>query len=184
MSKDVLRLSQIVGTFGPGAMVDLPDRSVMISGLDNWEMGGRGVFRVIEERRLVELLEQRLQGDPRIAQGKPLSLRTPPIDPGLFGAGPGPGVPATIFPTWFSCDTVEPGSAAGGGADHKEGDATRGPRRRRIVQWTNLDPPQRKKYRDDGGKAHEVTPLRFVCGCEHGHLQDIPWRWVVHGDVK
>ncbi len=76
MSKDVLRLSQIVGTFGPGAMVDLPDRSVMISGLDNWEMGGRGVFRVIEERRLVELLEQRLQGDPRIAQGKPLSLRT------------------------------------------------------------------------------------------------------------
>lgn len=182
MSKDVLRLSQIVGTFGPGAMVDLPDRSVMISGLDNWEMGGKGVFRVIEERRLVELLEQRLQGDPRIAQGKPLSLRTPPIDPGLFGAGLGPGVPATIFPTWFTCDTVEPGS--GGGVDHKEGDATRGPRRRRIVQWTNLDPPQRKKYRDDGGKAHEVTPLRFVCGCEHGHLQDIPWRWVVHGEVK
>lgn len=184
MSKDVLRLSQIVGTFGPGAMVDLPDRSVMISGLDSWEMGGKGVFRVIEERRLVELLEQRLQGDPRIAQGKPLSLRTPPIDPGLFGAGPGPGVPATIFPTWLTCDTVEPGSAAGAEADHRDGDATRGPRRRRIVQWTNLDPPQRKKYRDDAGKAHEVTPLRFVCGCEHGHLQDIPWRWVVHGDVK
>jgi hypothetical protein len=73
LSKDVLRLSQIVGTFGPGAMVDLPDGSVMISGLDNWEMGGRGVFRVIEERRLVELLEQRLQNDPRIEHGKPLS---------------------------------------------------------------------------------------------------------------
>jgi hypothetical protein len=112
MSKDILRLSQIVGTFGPGAMVDLPDRSVMISGLDNWEMGAKGAFRVIEERHLVELLEQRLQGDPRIAQGKPLSLRTPPIDPGLFGAIKIPGVPATIFPTWFTFDTVEPGPSA------------------------------------------------------------------------
>ncbi len=37
---------------------------------------------------------------------------------------------------------------------------------------------------DDGGKKHNVTPLRFVCGCQHGHLQDIPWRWVVHGDAK
>ena len=23
-----------------------------------------------------------------------------------------------------------------------------------------------------------------MCGCENGHLQDIPWRWVVHGDAK
>lgn len=184
MSRDVLRLSQIVGTFGPGAMVDLPDRSVMISGPDNWEMGGKGAFRVIEERRLVDLLEQRLQGDPRIAQGKRLALRTPPIDPGLFGAGPSPGVPATIFPTWFTCDTVESRSTGGDVSDQRDGDASREPRRRRMVQWTNLDPPQRKKYRDDAGKAHDVTPLRFVCGCEHGHLQDIPWRWVVHGDVK
>ena len=38
MSRDVLRLSQIVGTFGPGAMIDLPDRSVIVSGLDHWEM--------------------------------------------------------------------------------------------------------------------------------------------------
>jgi hypothetical protein len=59
-----------------------------------------------------------------------------------------------------------------------------GPRRRRIAQWQNLDPPLKKKYRDDGGKAQDVTPLRFVCGCEHGHLQAIPWRWIVHGDVK
>jgi hypothetical protein len=160
MSKDVLQLSQIVGTFGPGAMVDLPDRLVMISGLDNREMGARGAFRMIEERRLVELLEQRLQGDPRIAQGKPLSLRTPPIDPGLLGAGQVPGVPATIFPTWFTCGTVEAGTPADEGPDRRDGGVASGPRRRRIVQWTNLDPPQRRKYRDDGGKAHDVTPLR------------------------
>lgn len=181
MSKDVLRLSQIVGTFGPGAMVDLPERSVVVGGLDDWEMGGKGAFRPVEERRLVQLLEERLRGDPRIAQDRPLSLRTPPIDPGFPGAGPGPGVPVTVFPTWFTCDTVEPAPGGAGGPDSA---GRGGHRRRRMVQWTNLDPPARKKYRDDAGKAHEVTPLRFVCGCENGHLQDIPWRWVVHGEAK
>jgi hypothetical protein len=53
-----------------------------------------------------------------------------------------------------------------------------------MVQWTNLVPPSRKRYQDDEGKAHDVTPLRFVCGCEHGHLQDISWRWIVHGETK
>lgn len=173
MSKDVLRLSQIVGSFGPGAMVDLPDRSVMVGGLDGWEMGSKGAFRAIEERRLVRFLEERLQGDPRIASGKPLSLRTPPVDPGGPGGSFVPGVPVSVFPTWFTCDSVEP--AASG---------TTGQRRRRMVQWTNLAPPQRKRYHDNDGKAHDVTPLRFVCGCEHGHLQDISWRWIVHGEVK
>ena len=70
-------------------MVDLPERSVMVSGLDQWEMRGKGAFRVIEERRLVQLLEERLRGDPRIAQGRPLSLRTPPLDPGAIGGGLG-----------------------------------------------------------------------------------------------
>ena len=38
MANDVLRLSQIFGMFGPGAMLDLPDRSVLVSGLDQWDM--------------------------------------------------------------------------------------------------------------------------------------------------
>ena len=25
-----------------------------------------------------------------------------------------------------------------------------------------------------------VTPIRFVCGCQNGHLQDIDWKWIVH----
>ncbi len=179
MSKDVLRLSQIVGTFGPGAMVDLPDRSVMVSGLDNWEMGSKGAFRIIEEQRLVRLLEERLRGDPRIAADKPLSLRTPPVDPAAVGSGFVPGVPVTVFPTWFTCDSVEPSSPASEGSSGRGGQ-----RRRRMVQWKSLEPPNRKRYRDNDGKPHDVTPLRFVCGCEHGHLQDIPWRWVVHGDTK
>jgi Domain of unknown function (DUF1998) len=29
-----------------------------------------------------------------------------------------------------------------------------------------------------------VTPIRFVCACEKGHLQDIEWRWAVHGAAQ
>jgi hypothetical protein len=31
------------------------------------------------------------------------------------------------------------------------------------------------------GKRQSVTPIRFVCGCQNGHLQDIEWKWVIHG---
>jgi hypothetical protein len=39
----------------------------------------------------------------------------------------------------------------------------------------------RRRYAFDDGKAGDVTPIRFVCACEKGHLQDIDWRRVVHG---
>jgi hypothetical protein len=38
MTKNVQRQSQLVSTFGPGAMVDLPTRSVVIGGLELWDM--------------------------------------------------------------------------------------------------------------------------------------------------
>ena len=34
---DKSRLSQIIGVFGPGSMIDLPERSVLVQGLDHWE---------------------------------------------------------------------------------------------------------------------------------------------------
>ena len=45
-----IRQSQIVTTFGPGAMVDLPKQSVLVGGLDYWSKGGE------------EIVETRLTG--------------------------------------------------------------------------------------------------------------------------
>ena len=45
MADDKVRLSQVVGVFGPGAMLDLPERSVLVQGLDHWEMFGTGTFQ-------------------------------------------------------------------------------------------------------------------------------------------
>jgi hypothetical protein len=47
-----IRQSQILSTFGPGAMVDLPDYSVLIGGLNHWKGDRR---RIYEDRLLEEL---------------------------------------------------------------------------------------------------------------------------------
>jgi hypothetical protein len=89
MSKNAQRLSQVVSTFGPGAMVDFPTRSVVIGGLELWDMRG-GTFTTIPEPRLTLRLEQLLKSQGRLADTKNLSLRTPPVTDGRPGQLPLP----------------------------------------------------------------------------------------------
>ena len=100
MAENTIRMSQLVGMFGPGAMLDLPDRSVLVLGLDHWEMQGKGTFQKIEEPRLQRLLHLRLKDDDRIVGDKPPEFRTPPIDKGdpkiAVAGSPGDGVSAMV----------------------------------------------------------------------------------------
>ena len=97
-------------------------------------------------------------------------MRVPPIsDSGAFATLD--GIRCFIFPKWFVCERTEPGS-------------TPIDRRRRLVPWQDLAANGRRRYTFDDGKASDVTPIRFVCACEKGHLQDIDWRRVVHGPDK
>ena len=75
-----LRRSQVITTFGPGALIDLPDESAIVGGLDTW--GAETRLEPIEEPRLASKLTS-MTGvhDPR--------LYAPPA-----GAGP-PSGPAT-----------------------------------------------------------------------------------------
>jgi Domain of unknown function (DUF1998) len=166
MTKNAQRQSQLVSTFGPGAMVDLPTRSVVIGGLELWEMRP-GVFETVSEPRLAQRLERLLRDQGRLPADKCLGLRTPPVVDGMPGREP-PGVISPTFPSWFVCERVESGP-------------TPSDRRRRLVPWQDLDTKGRRKFAFDDGVKSEVTPIRFVCACENGHLQDISWRWVVHG---
>jgi hypothetical protein len=163
MANDKARLGQIVGLFGPGSMLDLPDRSVLVQGLDHWEMFGTGTFRVIQEPRLSRLWHQRLSDDRRLVGDRPPELRTPQIDAGN-PRRPSPGIKVTVFPRWFACDAIA-------------GDP---PNRRRLVRFQDLAPPKRLEHVGDDGKRRKASPIRFVCGCENGHLQDIDWRRIVH----
>jgi hypothetical protein len=176
VNRNLQRLSQLITTFGPGSMLDLPTRSVMVGGLDRWEMR-QGTWSNVSEPRLIELLQKRLTAPgpngepPRMPPETRLSLRTPPMAKDLNASREPPGVPVSVFPTWFVCEKVE--HVTIGGRDR---------RRRRLVRWQDLEAGHGRRYfYGDDGKRTEVTPIRFVGACEHGHIQDIDWRWVVHG---
>jgi hypothetical protein len=166
MSRVTQSISQILTTFGPGAMMDLPTRSVVVAGLDHWD-SRRGRFRSIEEPRLQALLQAELVRNNRWVPNRPLYLRTPPIAQETRQDPDPASISVRIFPTWFTCEGVR-GEAAGS-------------RRRRLVPWRDLDTASgRIKYQREGGKKVDVTPVRFVGACEKGHLQDIDWRWLLH----
>ena len=61
-----LRQSQLVTTFGPGAMVDLVDRAVVIGGLEHWGYGKDG-WTSLDDARLRRSLVPRLKALDQIA---------------------------------------------------------------------------------------------------------------------
>jgi hypothetical protein len=155
MSKNEIRSSQLLTTFGPGAMMDLPDGSVIVGGLDNWRFSP-GVQPLVDEHRLVAKLRARLE--------KPaLVLKTPPPSTDDPTAGK-PGIVVWRFPRWFLVQNSEP--LVGGNGN-----------RRRLVPESQL---VNGKYRD-GNANYDVVPVRFVRACEHGHVADIEWQAFVHG---
>ena len=157
MSKSEVRSSQLLTTFGPGAMMDLPDGSVIVGGLDNW-CYSPGPLPIIEEHRLVAKLRARLQ--------KPnLVLRTPPPSTDDPTAGH-PGIAVWRFPQWFLVQNPER-MLGPGGQRLPEGRGTR----RRLVPQSRL---VNGRY-NEGGEKYEAVPVRFVRACEHGHVGDIDW---------
>ena len=168
MTKNAQRLSQLISTFGPGAMIDLPTRSVVVGGLEQWDMKGNA-FTTLPEPRLTMRLEQILKEQGRLDPAARLTLRTPPTSVDTRDGIPR-GVAAPIFPTWFICEQVETNTSG-----------AKATRRRRLVRWQDLDSKGRRRFQYDDGRKSDVTPIRFVCACDKGHLQDIDWRWVVHG---
>jgi hypothetical protein len=155
MSKGRIRSSQIVTTFGPGAMVDLPDASAIVAGLDNWSYE-TGSVPTISEPRLVAKLK-------KLLGAADLTLRLPP-PANEREHGFHPDVVGWRFPEWF---IVQATAVARGGF-----------RRRRLVHLNSL---AGMKYKDEKGKKQEVVPVRFVRACRKGHVGDIDWKAFVHG---
>lgn len=150
-----LRQSQVVSTFGPGALLDLPRVSGLVGGLDYWSSAGQAV---LHEPRLQAKIEEQLGAGP-------LELRTPPID------DPSPGAPATgitvfQFPEWFVTEVIETSGFL---------------RSRRLVPRTALE---RGRYVDNEQRRRTVVPVRFVRACRRGHIGDIDWYRLVHGGAR
>lgn len=153
MADNIIRQSQLITTYGPGAMIDLPDYSIIVSGLQDWSHLRR---EKVDEPRLAAKLR-------RLLDLPSLELWTPPRhEENAQQAAP---VGARIFPTWFIVKDARP--------------SPRDPqwRRRRLVRWDHLD---KRRFRDEDGRRKPVVPVRFVCGCRRGHIDDLDWRRFVH----
>src|SRR5271166_5616260 len=148
-----IRQSQVVTTFGPGAMVDLPKHSVLIAGLDHWSRGGD------------EIIEPRLTNKLATVLGVPsIRLLSPPPerdDPLL----PSTGINCFQFPEWFITQDVE------------SGDSRSSDRSRMLVHRKALT---NGKFIDRNRKKRAVVPVRFVRACRCGHIGDIDWYSFVH----
>lgn len=90
-----IRQSQLVTTFGPGSMVDLPDYSVLVSGLEFWSAGGETISEPRLARKLANVLAV-----------KSVELRAPPPandDPTTASTG----IVGFQFPEWFITQGLE-----------------------------------------------------------------------------
>ncbi len=153
-AKHALRQSQLLTTYGPGALLDLPETAVIVGGLDQWRYADTH-SGFVEEPRLVAKLQSMLQRQN-------LQLRLPPE--AQDGYKSTQKVTAFEFPNWFVSQKTETSGA--------------GVRRRRLLHRGALE---KGHYRDDQKKKVQVVPIRFVRACPAGHIGDIDWKAFVHG---
>jgi hypothetical protein len=161
-----LRPTQLMFTFGVGAIVDLPAISALVMGLDDWRPDP-GVAREIVEERLLLAVRQRL--GPQVQK-----LLSPPVMPegggsfDPFGEAARIGVPVATFPRWLLCPRCQLLAPLSSGLFERKDDPYH---------------PERTRYLHvNCNKANKplAVPARFLVACRNGHLDDFPWVSFVH----
>ena len=137
-------------TFGPGSMMDLPNHSVLIAGLDYWTAGGEAISEPHLSRKTILNVPS-------------IDLRTPP-PASNDSTAPQRGIAGFQFPEWFIVE----------GAETNNGEKNRS---RLLVHRKALT---KGKYIDRDEKRKASVPVRFVRACRAGHIADIDWYEFVH----
>lgn len=167
-----VRPSQVLHTFGIGAMVDLPGMSAMVMGIDHWaspRWDPLAAESAIPEERLLALVRSHLGNQvkqlthPPIAEGDGFGQIEPSED---FG------IPVTPFPRWVRCPRCEYlGPLDAGVFD---------------LKWDRYHPDRTHYVHSNCPKWNKpppVIPVRFVVVCESGHIDDFPWSEFVQHKV-
>ncbi|WP_340556954.1 DUF1998 domain-containing protein [Streptomyces sp. GSL17-111] len=163
------RPSHLMYTAGVGALIDLPNFSVLVKGLEAWSHTGLSGYD-IDEPRLRSAVNRSLQlyGRAQVTQ-----LRSAPWTEGADSApkdwaAQGVGVPVTPFPQWLRCTACDVLAAIDTGE----------------FTFVNHNPraPHEAKFVHDckRGKPLAVA-ARFTLVCTAGHLDEFPYTPFVHG---
>jgi hypothetical protein len=169
------RPSTLLYTYGPGAVMDLPQFTIMPTGLDDWDAIWQrrdGDPRQIRAPRLREVVS-RLLGSPHI------QLRPHPWQPKKLSfstEGSDLGVPARVFPQWLRCT----------GCDLL-GTVAQFDYRNTHPYRTDLAVFEHTQCRGRGGQKsgparRTAVPARYLLACIDGHVDEFPYeQWVHHG---
>jgi len=145
-----VRPSQVITTFGPGAIVDLQTVSVIVAGIDLWPIDEDSI---IHEPRLERALRVR----------------------GFFPARPSEGsfankrgtVPTYLFPKYQLCPVCRTLSAPSEGYVEYQS------------KWQEMT-CKAPGCRGRGHLRASTLPAPFIVACPAGHIDDFPWRSYAH----
>ena len=156
-----VRPSQLLYTYGPGAIIDLPGMSVMTAGLDSWRTDSAGT--IVEDRLLTAV---RAQLGPQLRD-----LKLPPWKPetrNVFDDWARTGIPVVPFPRWLRCTVCDQLGTIDGGL---------------FKPKTNPYRPDRAQYVHENCSRRQpplAVAARFVLACAAGHMDDFPWVEYAH----
>ncbi len=165
------RPSSLLYTYGPGAIMDLPQFTIMPTGLDDWNR--------IWRRR--DTPPQPIHA-PRLRQAVRTHMRAPNVQLRRFpwqpkrnafsSEGADLGVPARVFPQWLrctGCDLL--------GLVSQFSYVNTHPYRSDLARFEHPKCPGRSGERK---ATRAAVPARYLLACAAGHLDEFPYDLWVH----
>ncbi len=163
-----VRPSQLLYTWGVGSIIDLPNISVAVLGLEDWD---RSRMTSVGEPRLLSAAQRhvgpqlkKLLAPPRKADDGPGADATGEEIP--------TGIPVVPFPRWLYCTGCRLLAPISQGAFELKHEP-----------WRPEKTGYRHVYCSFPGGPHPAYPARFLLACRNGHLDDFPWDFFVHRGV-
>jgi hypothetical protein len=159
-----VRPSQTLTTNGVGSLVDLPNMSVIVMGLDDWPSTHSNE---IAEERLLRSAQSILGPQVRRFLTPPRGPESQGAQSNWFDEARQIGVPVAPFPRWMVCSKCRLLAPISSGL---------------------FEPKQPPYHPDRACYVHNCStqgkpralPARFLVTCENGHLDDFPWKEFVH----
>ena len=169
------RPSSLLYTYGPGAIMDLPQFTIMPTGLDDWDRiwnRREGAPPRIHAPRLREAVRTHMRS-PFV------QLRPHPWQPkrnAFSNEGVDLGVPARVFPQWLRCTGCDML-----GLVSQFSYINTHPYRTDQARFEHTKCPGRGGA---GKAARPAVPARYLLACAMGHLDEFPYELWVHRGRK
>ncbi len=169
------RPSSLLYTYGPGAIMDLPQFTIMPTGLDDWDRiwNRRDGIPQIRAPRLRDVVRMMLRSPD-------VQLRPHPWQPkksNFSSEGNDLGVPARVFPQWLRCT----GCDMLGMLSQFDYRNTH-PFRTDLACFEHAKCTGRTGDKTRKAARRTAVPARYLLACVDGHLDEFPYElWVHHG---